>query len=84
LKKHPGRVALIHLKDKATGTLVQFDDGAVAHEAYKEVGSGSLDFPAILRTAKDAGVQRYFVEQDYCAGDPIDSLRKSYQYLRSR
>ena len=82
LKQYPGRVALLHLKDKAAGAPVQFSED-VAHETYKEVGSGSLDFPAILKAAKDAGVQHYFVEQDFCPGNPIDSLRKSYQFLRS-
>jgi sugar phosphate isomerase/epimerase len=46
------------------------------------VGSGALDFSAILRTAEAVGVQHYFVEQDQTPGDPIDSLRKSYQFLR--
>ena len=83
LKQYPGRVALLHLKDKAQGAPVLFSEEAVGHNAYKEVGSGFLDFAAILKAAKDAGVQHYFVEQDYCPGNPIDSLRKSYQYLRS-
>jgi sugar phosphate isomerase/epimerase len=83
LKHYAGRVALLHLKDRAKGAPVQFSEEAVAHDAYKEVGSGSLDFPAILLAARAAGVQHYFVEQDYCPGNPIDSLRKSYQFLRS-
>src|SRR5579862_8481446 len=83
LKQYPGRIPLLHLKDKAAGAPVLFSEQAVGHDAYKEVGSGSLDFPAILKAAKAAGVQHYFVEQDYCPGNPIDSLRKSYQFLRS-
>jgi hypothetical protein len=27
-------------------------------------------------------VAHYFVEQDHTAGDPIDSLRRSYEYLQ--
>jgi sugar phosphate isomerase/epimerase len=82
LKLYPGWVALVHLKDKAAGAPVQFSED-VGHSAFKEVGSGSLDFAAILQAAKAAGVEHYFVEQDYCPGNPIDSLRKSYQFLRS-
>jgi sugar phosphate isomerase/epimerase len=82
LKQYPGRVALVHLKDKAADAKVQFSED-VGHDAFKEVGSGSLDFAAILQAAKAAGVAHYFVEQDYCPGNPIDSLRKSYQFLRS-
>lgn len=39
--------------------------------------------PAVLNAAAAAAVEHYFVEQDHTAGDPIDSLRKSYAYLRS-
>jgi sugar phosphate isomerase/epimerase len=70
------------LKDKAQGTAVQYNE-EVPGPTFKEVGSGSVDFPAILRTAKSIGVKHYFVEQDQTPGDPIDSLKKSYQYLRS-
>jgi sugar phosphate isomerase/epimerase len=83
LKQYPGRVALVHLKDRAKGAPVAFAEDSVAHDTYKEVGSGSLDFAAILQAAKAAGVAHYFVEQDFCPGNPIDSLRKSYQFLRS-
>ena len=40
-------------------------------------------FPAVLRAAKDVGVKHYFVEQDETPGDPLHSLRKSFQYLES-
>jgi len=82
LKEHEGRVPLLHLKDKAAGTPVQYNEN-VPPAAFKEVGSGSLDFPAILKTAESIGVKHYFVEQDQTPGDPIDSLKKSYNYLRS-
>lgn len=82
LKEYAGRVPLVHLKDKAQGTAVQYNE-EVPGPTFKEVGSGSVDFPAILRTAKSIGVKHYFVEQDQTPGDPIDSLKRSYQYLRS-
>lgn len=82
LKEFAGQVPLIHLKDKAAGTPVQYDE-RVPKETFKEVGSGVLDFPAILRAAEAAGVKHYFVEQDQTPGDPIDSVRKSYQFLRN-
>ena len=53
-------------------------------DAYKEVGSGGLDFPAILTAAKQTSVRHFFVEQDETPGDPIASLRKSFQYLSGR
>lgn len=80
IKKLSGRVPLLHCKDKAQGTENRFDEG-VPRTAFKEVGNGVLDWPPILRAASAAGVQHYFVEQDQTPGDPIDSLRQSYNFL---
>jgi len=82
LKEWKGRVALVHLKDKEKGTPVQYNEG-VAKSAFKEVGSGTLDFKAILKAAPSAGVKHYFVEQDQTPGDPLDSLKKSFEYLKT-
>ena len=81
LKKYTGRVPLVHLKDKAKGTPVQYNEN-VPGQDFMAVGSGTLDFPAILKAAEAAGVQHYFVEQDHTPGNPLDSLRKSFEYLR--
>lgn len=83
LRRLKGRVALVHLKDIARGVAVEYNEGKVPREAFKEVGNGGLDWPDILRACDEAGVRHYIVEQDWCPGDPLDSLRQSYQYLRS-
>jgi sugar phosphate isomerase/epimerase len=83
IRRYAGRVPLVHLKDKAAGTAQAFQEFQVPPEAYKEVGNGELDFVAILRACGEAGVQHYIVEQDHTPGDPVDSLRQSYRYLRS-
>ena len=73
---------LVHLKDRAAGAArARRVEGAKA--AFKEVGSGTLDFPAILRACKDVGVAHYFVEQDQVPADPLASLKQSVTYLRS-
>jgi sugar phosphate isomerase/epimerase len=82
LKTHAGRVPLMHLKDRAKGTATQFNED-VPKDAFKEVGSGAIDIPAVLKAADAAGVKHYFVEQDQTTGDPIASLRQSYKYLSS-
>jgi sugar phosphate isomerase/epimerase len=82
LKTHPGRVPLMHLKDRAAGVPTQFNEN-VPKDAFKEVGSGSIHIPAVLKAADAAGVKHYFVEQDETPGDPVASLRKSYKYLSS-
>ena len=80
LQTYSGRVALVHLKDKSKGIDTQYNEN-VPKTAFKEVGSGTIDIPAVLSAADAAGVQHYFVEQDQTPGDPIASLRKSYEYL---
>jgi sugar phosphate isomerase/epimerase len=82
LGRYSGRVPLLHLKDKAKGAPRQFDE-QVPKTTFKEAGRGSLDFAAILRAASKAGVKHYFVEQDATPGDPVASLRTSYEYLRA-
>ena len=80
IQKLSGRVPLIHLKDKAAGTPVMYKE-SVPPATFKEVGSGVMDFPKLLRAAAAAGVAHYFVEQDLTPGDPVESLRKSVGYL---
>jgi sugar phosphate isomerase/epimerase len=82
LKKWKGRVALLHLKDKAKDAPHQFAENMPA-DAFQEVGNGSINFPAILKAAPGAGVKHYIVEQDQTPGDPLDSLRKSFNYLKT-
>ena len=69
--------------DTAKGAPHATDESKVPAATFQEVGSGSLDFPAILKAADAAGVEHYFVEQDHTPGDPIASLRKSYDYLQT-
>lgn len=83
LQKYSGRVALMHVKDKEAGTPVETSEMKVARTAFKEVGSGSLDIRAILKAGDAAGVEHYFVEQDQTPGDPIASLKKSFEYLQT-
>lgn len=84
LKKYSGRVLLLHLKDKSrTFTKTQYNEN-VPHDAFKEDGSGSIDIPAVLKAAVASGVEHYFVEQDQTQGDPIASLRKSFDYLKTQ
>ncbi len=81
LRMYSGRVPLLHLKDKAQGVPVQFNEHVPAG-AFKEVGNGTIDIPAVLSAADAAGVQNYFVEQDQSA-DPMVSMRKSYNNLKA-
>lgn len=77
-----GRLPLVHLKDKASGTPVRYNEN-VPPATFKEVGNGVIDWPAVLKAAAAAGAEHYFVEQDQTPGDPLASLRQSFQYISS-
>ena len=77
------RVRLLHLKDKAKGAASEVQEQGVKPAAFAEVGSGVLDFRAVLAAAREVGVAHAFVEQDHTPGDPLESLKKSYAYLAS-
>lgn len=81
LHQWKGRVELLHLKDKPKEFPVQYTE-SVPRETFREVGNGSIDIEAILKAAPGAGVKHYFVEQDQTAGDPIESLRMSFNNLQ--
>lgn len=70
-----GRLPLIHLKD--------YIFTAENKPAFGEVGYGNLDFPAIITAAEAGGCEWFIVEQDVCPGDPFDSLRKSFDHIKS-
>ncbi|MFQ3633253.1 sugar phosphate isomerase/epimerase family protein [Roseiflexus sp.] len=72
INEFAGRVPLVHLKDMTPG-----------HRTFAEVGYGTLDIPAILQAARAAGAQWFVVEQDICQRPPLESVRMSYEYLKS-
>jgi sugar phosphate isomerase/epimerase len=80
LQKYGSRVALMHLKNVAKDVGQHYNE-SIPKTAFREVGNGSIDVAAVLKAASKAGVKHYFVEQDQTPGDPIDSLRQSYNYL---
>jgi sugar phosphate isomerase/epimerase len=80
LRKYGSRVELLHVKNVAPGIPKQYNEN-VPKAAFREAGDGVIDIPAVLAAASQAGVKHYFVEQDQTPGDPLVSLRKSYEYL---
>lgn len=67
-----GRVRLVHMKDRA--------DGTVPHDV--PAGEGILAFPEIVTAARAAGVEWYIVEQDDPA-DPLDDIARAFRYVAS-
>ncbi|MES1258226.1 MAG: sugar phosphate isomerase/epimerase [Acidobacteriota bacterium] len=82
LKEWKGHVPAVRLNDRAKGTPGQFDE-SIGLGAYTEAGTGVIDFPAIVKAAPAAGVKFCSVGQDETEGDPLESLRKSWTYLKN-
>ena len=82
LKKLDGRVTQVHLKDLQKGAAICYDEGAVPHEAFKELGNGTIDMAKILEVSEQIGVEQCHVEQDQ-SPDPIKSIGQSMQHLNS-
>jgi len=69
-----GRLPLLHLKDYVISSQ--------GRPTFAEVGRGNLTWKPIIAAAEQSGCQWYTVEQDICPGDPFDSLRMSFEYIR--
>jgi sugar phosphate isomerase/epimerase len=70
-----GRLPLLHLKDYTV-----LPDGK---PTFASIGSGNLNWPAILSAAEDSGCEWFIVEQDTTPGDPFDAVKKSFDFIRA-
>jgi sugar phosphate isomerase/epimerase len=75
------RVRLIHVKDRKPGFSFS-QELAPSAEHFTEVGTGMIDWKAVLAAAERTGVEHYFVEQDTTTIPPLESLEISYRNLR--
>jgi sugar phosphate isomerase/epimerase len=73
INKMPGRVALLHIKDRNP------EDGSFA-----EVGTGNLPLDAIIEAAPASGATWLIVEQDVCKRPPLDAVKISLDNLKAR
>lgn len=72
LKKYPGRISILHIKDMARGPARDFECP----------GSGIIDFSSIFSEACDQNIDHYIVERDNCP-DGLACLKSGGQYLKS-
>lgn len=82
LRRMGRRIRLLHLKDRKAGFPTSFQmNAASAH--FAPVGEGAIAWKPILDEGERLNVEHYFVEQDDTYGHPIESIRSSYEYLRT-
>jgi sugar phosphate isomerase/epimerase len=80
MNEHSNRIRLLHLKDRKPGfPISQWKDKAAEH--FTEVGSGTIDWKAVLAAAKKNKIEHMYVENDEPEIPAIKSLRRSYEYL---
>ena len=80
MRKLDGRIAQLHLKDMKKGTGTIYDEGQVPHEAFQELGDGTIDMNEVMKLGSKIGVKQCHVEQDQ-SPNPIASIGQSMQHL---
>lgn len=80
LQKHPNRWKLMHLKDMKKGTPKDLTGQSNVNNNVP-LGTGELDFPAIIKTAKEVGVEHFFLEDESDA--VMEQLPKSVAFLEA-
>jgi len=78
LNRWPRRFMGLHVKDVRAG----FTPNVAMRTEPTEVGSGVMDWPAILQAAYSAGVREYYIEQEGpFIRPPLESVKISFDYL---
>lgn len=79
LNKYPTRWELMHMKDLKKGVARGALTGNTDVNNDVPLGTGQLDWPAILKTAKKVGVKYYFIEDESAAAP--EQIPQSLRYL---
>ena len=78
LKKYKNRFRLCHVKDRAKGAT------PADHDASVDLGTGSLDYSRLLKTASENGMEYYIVEQEKYEGTtPLKSVEANAAYMKN-
>ena len=78
IKKLGKRAMMVHFKDYHINTEKNFT------VEMCEVGEGNLNWDEIICACDEAGAQYALVEQDICNRNPFESLKMSYDFLKSK
>ena len=78
LAKYPKRFRLCHVKDRKKDAPLTEKDASVV------VGTGSINYPKILKTAKKHGMEYYIVEQEKWEGTtPMQAAQADAVYMKT-
>ncbi|HQV56192.1 MAG TPA: sugar phosphate isomerase/epimerase [Chitinophagaceae bacterium] len=78
LKKYKNRFRLCHVKDRSKTPGTNNSQNSV------DLGTGSINWPSVLKTAKENGMKHFIVEQEYYAGTtPLKAVEVNAGYMKS-
>ncbi|GAB3808532.1 sugar phosphate isomerase/epimerase [Spirosoma humi] len=80
LTKYPKRFRLIHLKDVQKG-VARSDKGSMANEQSVVLGTGQIDWPAVLKAARKSSIAHFYIEDESKAAE--QQVPQSLAYLKS-
>ncbi|GAB3999594.1 sugar phosphate isomerase/epimerase [Spirosoma daeguense] len=80
LTKYPNRFRLMHLKDVQKGA-PHSDKGGMPNEQSVVLGTGQIDWPAILKAANKSSVEYLYIEDESKAAE--QQVPQSIAYLKS-
>jgi len=81
INRYASRVKSLHLKDLKKGVAITKGTGTATPDVDVPLGTGQVDWPAVLRAAVKAGASLYYVEDE--SADPWGHIPQSLQYLKS-
>lgn len=77
MKKYPNRFRLCHVKDRSK------TPGSDEGKNSVDLGTGTIDFSKVLKTARENGMQYYIVEQEaFPNGTPLEAANTDAGYMK--
>lgn len=79
IRRLAGRTPIIHLKDM----IVEIGENAEAIQKFAPVGSGNMNWKAIIEAGEESGVDWFVVEQDFFDKPSLECAKDSFNYLKA-
>ena len=79
LEKYGSRFELMHVKDMKAGTPTGIFTGHADVSSNVVLGTGVIDWRAVFRAARKAGVKWYFIEDE--SADSVQQIPRSLKFL---
>lgn len=79
LQRHKGRFPALHLKDMAKGTATGDFTGGAPDNTNVPLGTGMIDYPKVLRAARDSGTRLFYIEDEH--ENVVQQVPQTLRYL---